>query len=318
LTLIELLVVIVIIAVLIGLLLPAVQKARAAALNLVCKNNLKQLGLAVHNYHDQRWVFPPQYGWCVDRVSFGTVWFHLLPYVEQSSLYNETFTGSEGPRCQGEREHLQFDFTKDPLKYDLRDSRIETRSVQVYSCPLEPGPLQLRHRAGVATASYATNFLVFGKFGANPADDTGGRLSGSHAPETSDGISSPAIERYWAGYTKLKDILDGTSNTILIAHKRKVCGISQDNTGGNLWGRWILLDAWQGAFGVWQRGPASKFQDNPSRQDCDPQLAQSSHRGFMPVLMADGSVRSLAASIDPNIWWALCTPAGGEVIPSGY
>src|SRR5262245_12699241 len=104
-TLIELLVVIAIIAILIGLLLPAVQKVRAAAARTQSANNLKQMGLALHNYHDVKRRLPPTFGWdpklsgslgYSEGGAFGSAFFHILPYIEQGTLHKQSLTTQQG------------------------------------------------------------------------------------------------------------------------------------------------------------------------------------------------------------------------------
>ena len=85
-----------------------------------------------------------------------------------------------------------------------------------------------------------------------------------------------------------------------------------------MWARWDNLDYWQPTFAAWITGPTSVFQESPQPWThggpCNPRLAQSAHPGVMNVALADGSVRSLSASINGDVWWALCTPSGGEVV----
>src|SRR5256714_15558388 len=99
-TLIELLVVIAIIAVLIGLLLPAVQQVREAAARVQCQNNLKQVGLAMHNFQYSHSRLPPQNGWipAMNSGTFGTPFYHLLPYVEQDAIYKLSYVDPSDPR----------------------------------------------------------------------------------------------------------------------------------------------------------------------------------------------------------------------------
>src|SRR5947207_643017 len=126
-TLIELLVVIAIIAILIGLLLPAVQKVREAAANLSCKNNLKQIGLAMHNCNDAQGRLPPMSGSMAGPQSNGNVFYWLLPFIEQDNLYKM-------PRAPGYTNYSWY-----IPGYDPGDpGPVVSTPVKVFRCPVDP------------------------------------------------------------------------------------------------------------------------------------------------------------------------------------
>jgi prepilin-type N-terminal cleavage/methylation domain-containing protein len=253
LTLLELLVVIAIIGVLILLLMPAVQHARETANRLTCLNNEKQIALATHHCQDMNSKLPPACGRFPNPITdpFGTLQFHLLPFLEEGNLYQQP----------------------DP-----------SQPLKVYTCPSDPS-VESNGTCTIdpawAAGCYASNFQVF-------------------APENN-----------WGGFAEIpKSFKDGTSTTILLAERYASCG---DNKSA--WD-YQQIDENTPSFAVFSRGPGSIFesQPNPWDENCDPAKASSSHTGVMNICLADGAARSLASTIDPGIWWALCTPAGGEVI----
>jgi prepilin-type N-terminal cleavage/methylation domain-containing protein len=310
-TLIELLVVIAIIAILIGLLLPAVQKVREAANRIRCANNLKQLGLAAQNYHDANQHLPPGVGYYPPASgAFGTYFFHLLPYVEQGDLYRSAqgsvpFPPPDGPTTV----------------YYPGNNNVYSKRVEVFLCPSDPsvGPDGVVTVNGVpfGASSYAPNAMVLA-------------LNGLGAQ----------------GKTRLTDIQDGTSYTILYAEKYARCSNTTMapafRDGGTAWaycttpffpwqpppmqapqkpfqpGFAIANLATRGAPNA--IGPGSKFQVQPSPflGNCDPTRAATAHASGILVGMADGSVRTLAPSMSGETWWAAVTPSGGEVLGSDW
>ena len=297
-TLIELLVVIAIIAVLIGLLLPAVQQVRAAAARAQCSNNLHQLGLAVHSAHDSLGHLPPAFGWYPASTNTpgngnGNLFFHLLPFIEQTALYQKSALPA------GAAWHLgSF-------------GGLSTTPLKVYVCPADPtatssglatvGPLGQANRW--AAGCYAANVQVFGMV-SNPITGTVASYQGSACIPAS--------------------FMDGTSQTILFAEKYASCG-----NGGSLWDaydsvssgatfRWLPLFGDQLGHGNNAVGAASLFQRRPSPSTCNPVLVQTAHSGGILVVLGDASVRAVNAGVSGTTWWASLTPSAGDLLSSDW
>ena len=319
-TLIELLVVIAIIALLIGLLLPAVQKVREAASRIRCANNIKQVGLASHNYHDSNGHFPPGIGYYPTPPggAFGTYWFHLLPHLEQGDLYRSSLGSVPFPPPNGPT-----------IVHHPGNNNVYSRRVAVYLCPSDPSVestgtvMILGHSFGVS--SYAPNALV---------------------NIQSDFSTYPPVTITIQGRTNILSISDGASNTIHHAEKYARCSNTSMappfRDGGTAWAYTTsLLFAWQPApmllpgkafqpgfaipalatLGARDAiGPRSKFQHQPTPflGNCDPTRTSTAHPGGMVVGLADASVRTLSPGISGDTWWAAVTPVGGEVLGSDW
>ena len=330
-TLIELLVVIAIIAILIGLLLPAVQKVREAAARLKCQNNLKQIALAVHSYADSNSGIPP----AVIMTSFtddpynttdiGPNWAVLiLPFIEQAPLYNQYKTSID--------LHLAGSST------DAGWKGIRAYSVPSYLCPSDgfnQSPFEMTSAstiAGVAgwkRGNYAANAGPQHNFNllVNGGAPTGGPWGYvGRGPFT---VSTGSNQRNGVA---ISGILDGSSNTILINELR--AGVNQTDSRG-IW-----------AFGL----PGSSLTAGNADGDCvtpndkmplsddvkdgtaDPEIgmgactscnnnqgqARSLHASGVNCAMGDGSVRFVSNSISQQSWWIVLGSNDGQPNPNDF
>jgi prepilin-type N-terminal cleavage/methylation domain-containing protein/prepilin-type processing-associated H-X9-DG protein len=298
-TLIELLVVIAIIAILIGLLLPAVQKVREAAARMRCSNNLKQIGIGLHNYHSAFDKFPPMSRCgaqnpadCRDPFEKGNLWIYLLPYIEQDNVYKLSPPPGPSPRSPA---------IDDPA---TAANALGSKVIKTYLCPSdETNEPAATWTNGWVVANYVANHDAFH----NPND--GGWMSNWHIGQGSYQARLSATYK------------DGTSNTIGVAEAYARCRWRDSNNNivetGTLWAHETVTPDWHAMFNDWNaRGVNSKFQVQPNNQagQCNRFVPQQIHTAGMNVLMMDGSVRNVSPGVDPLSWAAALTPAGGETI----
>ena len=256
-TLIELLVVIAIIAILVALLLPAVQQAREAARRSSCKNNLKQIGLALHNYHDTHNVFPPG----SVGVNITSTFAFILPYMEQSALYD------------------LWNFNRPMDHADNGPARGGV--VDGYFCPS-------RSRTG----NRDTN---------NPP-----QACGDYATSVGTANINTSNPNNWVGMfnqnsnTKMRDLTDGTSNTIAVGEKRT----AQQSLMSPVF-RW----GWHAS-----RGMNTRMNVHATTWNDDWANFGSEHKGGAQFLFADGAVHFVSENIDFDLYRNLGNRADGNVV----
>jgi len=318
-TLIELLVVIAIIAILIALLLPAVQQAREAARRSQCQNNMKQLGLALHNYHDTHTVFP--YGSANNAMVFTAAsdtilntngWIQLLPYMDQSPLYSKYDFSAAMRNSQFSGWSSTSAGTVAGTPAAIAANMDLSRTIlNVFACPSDAGPMTYPSATSFYGCGVANSQLI----------NYGFSVSGNARNPSLRWASENTADRALFGENSksgIRDCRDGSSNTAMVVETTRDV---HDGTG-NYWGcsvyagNGVMLSASQGINYMiccgWDSPPNQRPRVIGKLGSFS--LPGSSHVGGCYVLLADGAVRFLSQNVDATIRVGLSRIADGVVL----
>jgi prepilin-type N-terminal cleavage/methylation domain-containing protein len=282
-TLIELLVVIAIIAILIALLLPAVQQAREAARRSECKNKLKQIGIALHGFHEIHGAFPPGKGGILNAAGTGAAntqsgygWAaYILPQMEQTGLYQQLSAKLQTGRIVDDRQ------ISDVAGGSAGSP--ETANLGIYRCP--SATTILADAEGCASSNYAGN--------------------GSHNVNNKSGMFPTRGQRL-----RIRDVVDGMSNTIMIGEINAPSGTANQNMGrwmGNRTGQERVQPAIRQVDAPFTGTDGNQYHTDQTflPNGTAANSFNSQHTGGVQVLAGDGAVHFVSDNINPETWLAL-------------
>jgi prepilin-type N-terminal cleavage/methylation domain-containing protein len=320
-TLVELLVVIAIIGILVALLLPAIQAAREAARRSQCTNNMKQLGVALHNYLDNHKKFPPagvNYGWAGGGTTpaiYGNIlnvsgWVMTLPYLEQQGLYDRYDSSCAACICATNPPNNAITGAAATCTTSAENAVVVSTVLKCFTCPSDPGNPILSDKGGTS----------YNPFNGNTGAKTNYDFSVNQIDRNThnDWTTQAVTTRYMFGEnsdTGTQHIIDGTANTVAICEQTHTVIDGASNAWGYRgWVQFGLDLPWYGInrfdvfLGAWYTGDRTRIVGRLAEFGTPGSL----HPGGINVSMGDASVKFVSESTDTNVLRAISTMAGTE------